>query len=297
MISKFFNWGAVSRPAATTTNPFDAPVGSGGPSSHVLRQDRCLAPCLLNRSDQAEAVRTRLRKLKARKEVDPLLVVLPATMDDLHNHFVNRIGLIELVELLGGAPVRHQLNVPWPKEANVDDLLSNLADRFWPGVGQPSYQLSCSICFQLTLYSGKWSEHMETLSRRWVDYISEQWPSDPNGNVVVAFLCAIYENDPNVPGTLTPASKKLERFVQTLAGESSDSDRVVVLDPLPVVEFADFDQWIAEIQNQLGDFEIMDKLSAITGQLFKQGGLRFNDVHREVHVYFRNTDKRVHESG
>lgn len=235
-----------------------------------------LAPTLVNREPQVEAIVRRIDAIKKKNGCGKLLIVVPGTRPDLHQGLVLRCGLAHFVEYYDQSGWDYLGRVPWPRKARavlpilkkIGEALSFPKDaRDQPTIEDKFTRLPKSVCFSHYLDAAWWNEHEQGLVLDWVDYLCNAWPVPALGRFVVAFLCLDSGASDQEPfkDLITELNKR---------NQGGETGSILITERLDLVCSADVDDWVSEVGRYLKLpaveamlLNIADELFSVPGQL------------------------------
>jgi hypothetical protein len=255
------------------------------PSGIRLTQRAWLAPTLVDRQMQFEAIVDRMDAMVNSSGGGKLLIVLRGIRPDFHQSLVLRCGVTHFGEYYDQENGWAYLGrLAWPRGAGaVLSVLRKLGEALaFPKTARSQAEiegelakLRKSVCFSHYIDAAWWNEREQRLVLDWVDYLCHGWPTPPAGRMVVAFLC-LNSNIDGIDSFDSLVAELLRR------GKAAESSSVLVTEPLDLITVGDVDDWVSEVGRYLKLPSIEAMLLPAADGLFssQRESLRFADVYK-----------------
>jgi inactive STAND len=254
------------------------------PGSVGLNPRAWLAPTLVDRQPQFEAILERIDSMVETTGGGKLLVVVPGTRSDVHQSLVLRCGMAYFGEYYDQERGWNYLGrVAWPRGAqSVLPILKKIGQalalpknaRNQAAIEDKLANLQQSICFSHHLEAASWNEDEQELVLNWIDYICDKWPPPAPGRFVIAFLCLDSGIEPKDP--FAGLIGKLQ--------QARPVGPVLVTKRLDFIYANDVDDWVSEVARYLKLPSLEGLLLNAADDLFSQSrqGLRFSQVYKPL---------------
>lgn len=235
-----------------------------------------LAPTLINRSPQFNAIADKLLALQEAGEAGTMMVTLTGAAGDLHQALVMRLARIEFVNGYGGSGGWQYLKrLEWPEGAtSVDAVVRTVRDA----LGLPrTYDrvetekavalLNRNLCFSHFIDSERWASDRGALARKWIDYVASGALRPRAGHFMVVFLCLRIDETPRAD------CRRLIAFADQINSETGNAKlgNILVAPPLGLIRRDHVDEWVAAAARYLVDDQVEADLLDLAGQFFNSG--------------------------
>jgi len=262
--------GTVQNYHGSIGNLFNIDLGDAGDLGQLLTgpasEKEALAPTLIDRVPQTNALLEQLARIEAPGRGAALLVVVPGCVSDLHNALVLRCAKVEFARATAnGDPWLYLKQLEWPEGAvSVDPILKSIGDEL---ALPKSYRraeieagvcaLGRNICFSHLIDGPLWEQDEGALLRKWTDYFLGGSLRPSPGHVMVGFLCVQLEPE------RTAVCRKLEGFIREL-GDRELPEGVAALTTAilnPILQ-SHLSQWVSKaatfLEDELVETELLD---------------------------------------
>jgi hypothetical protein len=258
------------------------------PAGTKLTPRAWLAPTLVDREPQFQAIVDHIDAMVASNGGGKLLIVVPGTRPDFHQSLVLRCGLAHFGEYYDQENGWAYLGrVAWPRGAeSVLPILRKLGEaltfpknaRNQAAIEDEFKKLPQSVCFSHHLSAAGWNDDEQRLVLDWVDYVCNGWPAPAVGRLVVAFLCldsGAHDHDP------------FEDLIVELRrrNKAGAAGSILVTKRLDLICADDVDDWVSEVGRYLKLPSVEATLLGTSDDLFSvpDQRLRFAEVYKRLY--------------
>jgi hypothetical protein len=260
---------------ADTLN-IQADIGLLSALTSRLPERAVLAPTMIDRTAQCNAIIDRLLEVDTSRGGGALLVTLNGCGGDLHQALVLRCARIDFAESFrDSGPWLYLKRLEWPEGAtSVDALVRTVRDAaglprsFTRAETEAAFsKIENHICFSHVVDSESWAMDRGALVRQWIDYVASGRLRPARGRLLVAFLCIqLDEKD----GRLQAG---MRAFLDALSRDAaSDANaNVLITQPLGLIRRSHVEEWVGTASRYLADDLIEASLIGLSGRLFEPG--------------------------
>lgn len=272
---------------------YDKTVGSG-PLPRRSRLDSYTALALIDRSEQARALRDRVGRIAAERPTRLLLVVLPFSARQMHELFVDRFGKYELERSLRQRPCIYRGQLQWPMGDTVDLVLQELlGDHYIRRFREPDqHPPAADLCFSFGITDRRWSAATGSVVRSWVDHVLHEWPACPHGTLVISFLCIDCADESQMPDYEKSRLDERTALIDELKARADKDYGLLVLEPFPEVDDQHIAEWFGLIEREFSDAPLTAALRAAANDLFPAGAAQpMKEVYNKLYECVREHDR------